>query len=57
MPVRKTATTKQTENYYKCVENVERQNKIKKSRNKYNPWAICNASIFNLLETQKGVKK
>ena len=36
MPVRKTATTKQTENYDKCVENVERQNKIKKSNNEYN---------------------
>ena len=53
MPVRKPATKKQTESYDKCVENVERQKKSKKSSKDYNPWAICNASIFGLLESQK----
>ena len=53
MPVRKSATQKQKDSYDKCVDNVKKQN-VKRKTDNLNPWAICNASIFKLLESQKG---
>jgi hypothetical protein len=52
MPIRKSATTKQKESYERCVDNVKQQN-IKRKTMNLNPWAICNASVFGLLESQK----
>ena len=52
MPVRKSASTKQKESYDRCVDNVQKQNNERKTMN-LNPWAICNASVFGLLESQK----
>tara|TARA_R110002020_G_scaffold414420_1_gene623896 strand:+ start:384 stop:551 length:168 start_codon:yes stop_codon:yes gene_type:complete len=52
MPVRKSASAKQKEAYERCVDNVKTQN-IKRKTMNLNPWAICNASVFGLLESQR----
>jgi hypothetical protein len=52
LPVRNSATVKQKESYDRCVDNVQKQN-IKRKTMNLNPWAICNASVFGLLESQK----
>ena len=52
MPVRKSATVKQKQAYEKCVDNVKQQN-VKRKTDNLNPWAICNASIFKLLQSQQ----
>lgn len=52
MPVRKSASKPQKDSYERCVDNVKKQNN-KRDTPKLNPWAICNASIFKLLQSQK----
>jgi len=52
LPVRNSATPKQKESYDRCVVNVKKQN-VKRKTDYLNPWAICNASVFGLLDSQK----
>tara|TARA_R110000824_G_scaffold121647_4_gene277920 strand:- start:2730 stop:2924 length:195 start_codon:yes stop_codon:yes gene_type:complete len=60
MPIRKSATESEKIKFDDCVENIfkqEKKSKIEyKKEDKFNPWAICNATIFGLLKSQKGKK-
>tara|TARA_R110000824_G_scaffold92595_2_gene224509 strand:- start:51 stop:218 length:168 start_codon:yes stop_codon:yes gene_type:complete len=52
LPIRKSSTTKQKQEFERCVDNVKQQNTKRKTIN-LNPWAICNASVFGLLKSQE----
>lgn len=64
MPIRKKSTKKEKKQFEQCVDDVfektpkHKRETYKLGDSKYNPWAICNATVFRLLKTQqKSTKK
>lgn len=61
LPIRKTASVEEKQKFEQCVDNIFKQEKKTKSDykkdDKLNPWAICNATIYGLLKSQKRKKR